>query len=277
MLQITSNHAYSTPLKNSVNFGTRYTDSTESYRGGKSAEEIKAEKLERLAQKAKESGNPSAMKSFTIVAALMSASALTASALSRRFFNFLNGMGTFKKISTGSTVLLDKLGEKLSHMKIADKTGIKAKLHTYSQKAVEGLQKLSKNGVEDQLNKEIARKSRKLASIKRAIVKANEKAGIVMSKEELKLAVQKEIENNPQYKQDIAKINNTIKDIKGSNLLKKATTATAATVAGTGALTEASKDVDNDGIPDCIQNSRADREATQKFTAAVIDCALDSF
>lgn len=273
MLQITSHNNYSTPLKNSVKFGKKPTD-TESYKDEKTSEQQKAEKLEKLAMAIQKSDNPSAAKSFTIVAALMSASALTAAALSRRFFNVLNGVGAIKKVSTGTTKLIEKLGNKVTRIEIANETGIKAKLQTYTQKAIKGLEDLSTNGIENRLKELSSDRSKKLAEIKRAIKAANPDK--TFKRNELNSAVKEELAKNEKFRNELRDIDNLIKDAKGSNLLKKATTATAATVAGTGALTEASKDADNNGIPDCIENKRANKEATQKFTAALIDCALDS-
>lgn len=277
MTQISSQY-YSTPIKQytkSVSFGRSESTSTDTDYREKSSEELKAEKIEKIARQLESTGKPSALKSFTIVAALMSASALTASALSGRLFKFLNGVGAVKRISKATINGIDTLSLSMKKVNVKNKESFKGYAVKYAKEFLNSLNNLGKKGVEDELQKLSAKKSRKLAAIRTAVVKANPDKKF--TKEELKKAVQEEIANNEKYRKSLQDIDNMIKDIKGSNLLEKGTRATTATVAGAGALTEAAKDNDNNGVPDCAEYGRSNKEATQKLTAALIDCALDSF
>lgn len=271
-----THNLYSTPIKPSVNFGKKEPKNTESFENGKSPEEIKAAKLDKIAKAAQSSNSPSSFKSFTIITALMGASALTASALSGRLFNVLNGVGAVKALSTRTTKLIEKAGSSLAKQSIPEQgSKVKTKAIEYSKKGIEYLKDLSDNGVEDQINKLVAKRSRKISAVRREVLKANPEK--TYTKKELKELVQEVLQNDVKVKKEIETINNQIKDVKGANLLKKTTRVTAATVTGIGALTEASHDGDNNGVPDCVEYKKANKNATQKVTAAILDCALDSF
>lgn len=271
MLKINSNRIYSTPLKHSANFGR----TAEFNRNEKTQEELKAEKLEQIAKLAAEANKgPSAIRSFTIVSALMVASALTGAAVLGRFFNLLNGMGLLKKITPKISSGLEKLGKRLGSAENVEAKGIKAALKKGAIKTVEFLENTSKVGIEEQLAKLNSKKARKMVAIRRDILKANPDKKF--TKQEIKHAVQEAIKTNPKYQDYFKNITHEMNDLKGSNLAKKSTRAGAATVMGTGALKEASRDEDKNGVPDCVEYNHAKKEATQKFTAALLDVALDS-
>lgn len=282
MLQINSYNLYSTPIKPSVNFGRKSAKETEENEGGLTPEEIKAEKLVKLAQKAKEADKPSAFKSFTIVAALTGASALTAAALFGRLFNVMNGVGMLKAFSARTMKLLEKSGSNLAERNlIQEGSSFKNKISQYAKKGVDYLQDLAQNGtnIEAQVRNIKTNSAAEINKLKKAIRKEvlNANKGKNLTKTELNAIVKDAIKNDEKIKKELEMLNINILDAQGANLLKKGTKATAATVTGVGALSEASTDNDNNGVPDCVEYKKAHKEATQKVTAAILDCALDSF
>ena len=104
MLQINPYNSIQQTPKAKLNFGQYQYDNQ-----GKTAEEIKAERIARLIEDASKSEKmPSAARSFFVIGALMSAGALTGAALSRRVFNVLNEMGLLKKITPAVSNVLEK-------------------------------------------------------------------------------------------------------------------------------------------------------------------------
>lgn len=236
-------------------------------------EQRKAKQLEEIAKLASDS-KPSAIKSFTIVSALMCASALTGSAVSGRFFNVLNGLGAFKKLTPKVALGLEKLQTKLQDINPENLSNFKKTTINAMKSGVEYLEKTSRYGVEEQIAKVNAKKAKRIQTLGQTIKKKN--PDIKFTKEELKAKVNQHIAENQDQQKYFDERINEIRDIKGTNLSKKITKASAATVMGIGALKEASKDCDNNGVPDCVEYSKASKETTQKLTAALLDCALDS-
>lgn len=236
-------------------------------------EQRKAKQLEEIAKLASDS-KPSAVKSFTIVSALMCASALTGSAVSGRFFNVLNGLGAFKKLTPKVALGIEKLQAKLQDINTDSLSKCKKTIVNSIKSGTDYLEKTSRYGVEEQISKVNAQKARKIQTIKQTIKKQN--PDIKFTKEELNNKVEEFISTKQEYQKYFNEKQNEIRDIKGTNLSKKITKASAATVMGVGALKEASKDYDNNGVPDCVEYNKASKETTQKLTAAILDCALDS-
>ncbi len=256
---------------NSTNFGNYQTVgiSDSAY----TREQRKAKQLEEIAKLASDS-KPSAVKSFTIVSALMCASALTGSAVSGRFFNVLNGLGAFKKLTPRVALGIEKLQIKLKDINTDSLSKCKKNIVNSMKSGIDYLEKTSRYGVEEQIAKINAKKARKIQTIRQNIKKQNPE--IKFTQEELKNKVEQYIAEHPELQKYFDDRLNEIRDIKGTNLSKKVTKASAATVMGVGALKEASKDCDNNGVPDCVEYNKSSKETTQKLTAALLDCALDS-
>ena len=270
MLQINPYNSIQQTPKAKLNFGQYQYDNQ-----GKTAEEIRAERLAEILEKASKSEKmPSAARSFFIIGTLMSASALTGAALSRRFFNWANDIGLLKKITPAVSNSLEKAKVRLDAINKESLGKIKQAILKATNGIVNYLDDASKCGVEEKLSAELKNQTSLVNRVKKQVKKEN--VGKTFSKEELQKAVNAMIENNPEYKTEAAQINKTIADIKGTNLARKATQLTTATVMGAGALKEASRDENNNGVADCIEYKHAQKEATQKATAAILDMALDT-
>lgn len=271
MLQISGQKFNSTSLRN-TSFGSRHADYG-SRDNEMSTAELKAAKIEEMAQKIAESQKtPSTARSFAIVAALMVASALTAAAAAGRFYNLLNQIGALKKVTPKVSENIEKYAKKFNTEEVAK--GFKGTVKRGVGKALAYLETQSKYGIEEKLAGFNRKKSRKVGLIKKELIKNMPELG--KDKKALNDALGKAIETNPKYKEFFDSLNKQAHDAKGSNITKKVTKATAATVMGYGALKEASRDADNNGVPDCVEYRKANKEATQKMTAAILDCALDT-
>ena len=253
------------------NFGRRDNDFqritnvlTEENHSGKSEDEFRAEKLEKLAEIISENKNvPSALKSFGVVASLSFASGLTASLLTGRFYNFLNQ--TTPYLGKIGRFALNNLAKTQEHVaKAAEKqTGFKATVLNAGNKTLVWLKDLSKSGVKKELA-EIAHKDQEeLARIQKRIIKAAEKKGKNLTSEQTEAEVQKYLQAQTE-------------EVMGANLLKKVAKAGVGTTAGLGTLKETAADENHDGIPDVVQGKDAHKKATEQLTAALFDCALDS-
>ena len=274
MLQFNSYNSIQQTPKAKINFGEGRYGSYNSE--GKTAEEIKAERIARLIEDASKSEKmPSAARSFFVIGALMSAGALTGAALSRRVFNVLNEMGLLKKITPAVSNVLEKAKGRLDSINKDSLGKIKQAILKATKGTVNYLDDASKCGVEEKLTAELKNQTKLINKVKKQIKKEN--VGKTFSKEELQKAVNEMLENNPKYKSEAAEISKTIADIKGTNIARKATQATTATFMGATALKEASRDENNNGVADCIEYQHAQKEATQKAKAAILDMALDSF
>ena len=153
MLQFNSYNSIQQTPKAKINFGEGRYESYGSYNSeGKTAEEIKAERIARLIEDASKSEKmPSAARSFFVIGALMSAGALTGAALSRRVFNILNEMGLLKKITPAVSNVLEKAKVRLDSIN-KDSLG---KIKQAILKATKG----TVNYLDDELRlKEIAKK-----------------------------------------------------------------------------------------------------------------------
>ena len=272
MLQINSLNTSSAYGTHRTNFGQKDSDFqritnvlTQENRAGKSDEEFKAEKLEKLAEiiNDKNKQAPSALKSFTIVGALSLASGLTASVVTGRFYNFINQATPFLgKIGRYALNNLGKAQESLA--KAAKQTeGAKATVLNAGNKTLVWLKDLSKNGVKKELA-EVAHKDKtELANLRKQIREAAAKKGNKLTAKE----VNTELKNRLQLETE---------EVMGANLLKKGTKTLVGATAGIGTLKEAATDENKDGIPDVVQRKDAHQKATEQVTAALIDCALDS-
>ena len=273
MLQINSlntSSAYGSHRTKS-NFGHKDSDFskitnvlTQENRTGKSEDEFRAEKLEKLAEIIKDNNKaPSALKSFTIVGALSLASGLTASVVTGRFYNFLNQATPY--LGKMGRLALNNLGKAQEFVAQAAKKqeGIKGTLLNAGNKTLVWIKDLSKNGIKKDLaeisHKDKAELSKMRAQIREAAKKKGEKLSPKEVNDELKKRIQIETE-----------------EAMGANLLKKGTKAFVGTTAGIGTLKEAATDENKDGIPDVVQRKDAHQKATEQVTAALIDCALDS-
>ena len=273
MLQINSlntSSAYGSHRTKS-NFGQKDSDFqritdvlTQENRTGKSEDEFKAEKLEKLAEIIKDNNKaPSALKSFGIVGALSLASGLTASVVTGRFYNFINQATPY--LGKVGRLALNNLGKAQEYVAQAAKKqeGFKATILKAGDKTLVWLKDLSKNGVKKELA-EIAHKDKaELASLRKQIREAAAKKGDKLTAKEVNAELKKRIQTETE-------------EVMGANLLKKGTKTLAGATAGIGTLKEAATDENRDGIPDVVQRKDAHQKATEQVTAALIDCALDS-
>lgn len=266
MIKMSSYNAI--PLRNSVSF--KQTIELDGYAFD---DKRKVQKLEELAEMAKEAP-PSAAKSFVVVSTLMTASALTGAAASRRAFDFLHKLNAFKNITPKVPAALNALSTRVKNVNMADASKFKKAVVNSAKAVFESLDDLAKNGVEEKLKKVASKKTNKIKSLRSIVRKAN--PGVQYTQEQMAKAVDELITKNPEYKKVFNDFQKEANEILGTNLSRKATVASAATVMGVGALKEASKDLDNNGVPDCVEYGRAKRESSQKLTAALIDCALDT-
>ena len=273
MLQLTSYNNSSAYGSHSMNrnFGRKENDFqritnvlTEENNTGKSEDEFKAQKLEKLAEIIKENNKtPSALKSFTVVGALSLASGLTAAAVSGRLCSLLNQTMPF--LGKTGKFILNNMSKAQEHLAQAAKkhSGVKAKLLKAGDKALVWIQDLSKKGIKKELA-EIAHKDKaELARLKKQIRDAASKKGIKLTPKDVNAEIKKQIQKETQ-------------EAMGANLLKKGTKALVGGTAGLGTLKEAATDENHDGIPDVVQKRDAHKKATEQVTAALIDCALDS-
>lgn len=256
----------------SSNFGTKLEELnailSEQNTTGKSTEEFNADKFERIAQMVSdenietEGKAPNTLKSFTVIGALASASALTAAAISGRVFNFINSSTpTFNLLSRNIAKGITKFNQKMAEKRPYRYEGIKAKAVQYAKDFGVWIDDMSKKGVEANLKNAVNKDQSQLDLLKRTIIE--EKGGKALTEEQLQSEIQKAIEKEKNQ-------------ILGSNILKKGVKTVFASTAGVGALKEAATDTNKDGIPDCVQKKDAHKNATKQVTAAIIDAALDS-
>ena len=273
MLQINTlntSSAYGSNRTNK-NFGQKENDFqritkvlTEENHTGKSDDEFKAEKLEKLAEIIQENKKaPSALKSFSIVGALSLASGLTAAAVTGRIYNFMNQATPL--LGKAGRYVLNNLGKAQEYVAETAKKqeGFKAAILKTGDKILIWLKDLSKNGAKKDLA-EIAHKDKaELTNLKNQIKAAAAKKGEKLTVKEVNAEVKKHIQKEQE-------------EAMGANLLKKGVKTLAGGTAGIGALKEAATDENKDGIPDVVQGKDAHKKATEQVTAALIDCALDS-
>ena len=273
MLQINSyntSSAYGAHRTNR-NFGQKENDFqritnvlTEENRTGKSDDEFKAQKLEKLAEIINENKKaPSALKSFTIVGALSVASGLTAAAVSGRLYGLLNQ--TMPILGKAGKYVLNNMGKAQKYISQAAKKqeGIKATLLKAGDKTLVWFQDLSKKGIKKELA-EIAHKDKaELANLRKQIREAAARKGQKLTAKEVNAELKNRLQNEAQ-------------EAMGANLLKKGTKTFVGATAGVGTLKEAATDENKDGIPDVVQGKDAHKKATEQVTAALIDCALDT-
>ena len=243
--------------------------------GKEKATQRQAQELEKLAKQAKsEDRSKNAFRSFAIIAALTTASTLTGAAVAGRVFNVVNGLGGLKKIAPKLANGVDYLAEKSKNINVKNAGKVKKALIEGYQKSIKYVEELSTSGVEEKIAALKKSQSGKMLSIKKAVLKKNPE--LKGQKDKIKQAVQQAIDSTPEYKEFLDNITKQIQDLKGSNLFKKMSKTTSATVMGAGALKEATRDTDGNGIPDCAEYRRANKETTQKLTTAIIDAALDN-
>lgn len=238
---------------------------TEENNTGKSDDEFKAEKLEKLADAIRENNHtPSALKSFAIVGALGLASGLTASAVSGRLYSFLNqATPLFGKVGRKVLTSIAKAQQELSQHVSKKQKGVKAVLINSGNKALIWLQDLGKNGIKKELSEIAHKDAKELAALKKQIKSAAEKKGIKLTVKDVNAEVKKIIQKEQE-------------EAIGANLMKKGTKTLVGGTTAFGTFKEAATDENHDGIPDVVQKKDAHKKATEQVTAALIDCALDS-
>lgn len=253
------------------NFGNKLSEIadilTEENYTGKSDEEFKADKFQKLADLVKkEEKAPSAIKSFAVVGALSAVSALTAATISGRFFNFIHtATPAMNVLGRNAKKGLDKAIVFINEKVALNEVGLKGKTQKATQKVLNWLDSVAKKGAEKDI-KEITNRTKDEIKVIKDKIKAD-----IIKKTGNKRPLAKEIQT--VYDEQVTK---EINEKVGSNLLKKAVKTTAGTTAGITALKKATIDENKDGIPDVVQKKDAGKNATEQVTAAIIDCALDS-
>lgn len=224
--------------------------------------------------KKQKADKPNTLKTFAIIAGLVAASALTASALCGRFYNFFSGNTKFiDPMAKRFTKFFDNLKSKIGNINDSKAGKVKKYIKTKAQNIIEYTDKFSKQGIEDKLETLSINKNAKIDSIKKSLIES--KKGL--QEEDLSKAVENKIVADKDLKAFFDKITEEEKQLKGTNLLKKSIKLGVGTAAGVGTLKEATIDENFDGIPDCVQKKDANKNATKKVTTALIDAALDSY